>query len=92
MEVAATRQSFGMQCRWLEPLPSVNSDPVFLVKAGVWADAVVMSHPEFEGLPNVCVVDRNHEIQVFTTSTADPTFANGIRLGGIARSLQNSQP
>src|SRR6516164_1282722 len=42
--VAATRQSFGMQCRWLEPLPSVNSDPVFLVKAGVWADAVVMSH------------------------------------------------
>jgi len=65
-----------MQCLGPEPLPSVNSDPVFLVKAGVWADAVVMSHPEFEGLPNVCLVDRNHEIQVFTSSTADPTFAN----------------
>src|SRR6516162_4213108 len=36
-------------------------------KTGVWAGAVVMSHPGFEGLPNACLVDRNHEIQPFTS-------------------------
>ncbi len=39
-------------------------------ETGVWAGAIVMFHPTLERLPNMCLADRNDEIQTLSAGCA----------------------
>src|SRR5262245_4249822 len=51
-----------------------------------------MHNPRFERLPNVCLADRNHEVQTLPTRGPNESFAIGVRLRRFVWSLQDRQP
>src|SRR5262249_12860784 len=81
IETAAIRQSVGMQCRlikrglWRRPIWCAGSE------AGMRPTAMSMGRPGFECMSDMHCLERNNEVETFTSSTADQALAKCIRLG-----------
>ena len=61
-------------------------------QAGVWASFVIVNHPGTQSLPQVPLVQRDHEVQTLPSHRSDQPFAVGIRLRRPHWRSQDSQP
>lgn len=60
-------------------------------EAGMWPSSIVVRNPNFEGLPDVRFIERNHEVEALPTGTPDQALAKCICFGRLIRSLQHRQ-
>ena len=60
-------------------------------QAGVRAAAIVMSDPLPEDVPQMPLIQRNHEIQALSAHRAQQPFAECVRLGRANGRLQDRQ-